>query len=105
MVCNKICDHLAKEIGCGLPMADSTIWHPHPVWFVDGNPIVGYSKQNAGVPLERVFRLLASTSMKTTEKHCVPWVQERQRQPEQDVRRAWGEEGTKRARKTKNCNK
>jgi hypothetical protein len=47
----EICDLLAEEIGRGLPAADSKIWHSHPVWFLDGNPIVGYSKQKAGVRL------------------------------------------------------
>lgn len=50
----------------------------------------------ADVPLERVSRLLGHTSVKTAEKHYAPWVQERQRQAEEDVRRAWGEGGTKR---------
>jgi len=31
--------------------AESKIWHAHPVWFLDKNPIVGYSKQKAGVRL------------------------------------------------------
>jgi hypothetical protein len=39
-----ICDLLAREIDRGLPEAESRIWHAHPVWFLDGNPIVGYSK-------------------------------------------------------------
>lgn len=39
-----ICDVLRKEIDDGLPDADSKIWHGHPVWFLAGNPIVGYSK-------------------------------------------------------------
>lgn len=39
-----ICDLLAKEIYKGLPEAESKIWHAHPVWFLQGNPIVGYSK-------------------------------------------------------------
>lgn len=39
-----ICDLLAKEIDAGLPEAESKIWHRHPVWFLDGNPIVGYHK-------------------------------------------------------------
>ena len=39
-----ICDLLAAEISRGLPEAESKIWHAHPVWFLDGNPIVGYSK-------------------------------------------------------------
>lgn len=50
-VYKEICDLLAEEIGRGLPAADSRIWHSHPVWFLDGNPIVGYSKQKAGVRL------------------------------------------------------
>lgn len=35
---------LAREIDRGLPNAENKIWHGHPVWFLDGNPIVGYSK-------------------------------------------------------------
>jgi hypothetical protein len=27
------------------------IWHAHPVWFLDGNPIVGYSKLKDSVRL------------------------------------------------------
>jgi len=46
-----ICDVLALEIGLGLPKAEKKIWHAHPVWFLDGNPIVGYSRQKAGVRL------------------------------------------------------
>lgn len=41
---SQICDLLAKEIDSGLPEAESKIWHAHPVWFLDGNPVVGYSK-------------------------------------------------------------
>ncbi|WP_207512913.1 DUF1801 domain-containing protein [Longitalea luteola] len=39
-----ICELLAKEIDTALPDAESKIWHAHPVWFLDGNPIAGYSK-------------------------------------------------------------
>ncbi len=39
-----ICDLLAREIACHLPEAENKVWHAHPVWFLDGNPIVGYSK-------------------------------------------------------------
>lgn len=39
-----ICQLLAKEIDRTLPEAENRIWHAHPVWFLDGNPIVGYSK-------------------------------------------------------------
>lgn len=37
-----ICDQLAAEIQRGLPKAESKVWHGAPVWFLDGNPIVGY---------------------------------------------------------------
>jgi len=40
----KICKLLAEEIDRVLPEAENKIWHRHPVWFLDGNPIVGYSK-------------------------------------------------------------
>lgn len=46
-----ICDLLAAEIDRHLPDADNRIWHAHPVWFLDGNPIVGYSRQKAGIRL------------------------------------------------------
>ena len=44
----EICDLLATTIDSELTEAESKIWHAHPVWFLDGNPIVGYSKQKAG---------------------------------------------------------
>lgn len=40
----KICDTLSREINRHLPESENKIWHAHPVWFLDGNPIVGYSK-------------------------------------------------------------
>ena len=40
----KICNKLAKIIDANLPGAENKIWHRHPVWFLEGNPIVGYSK-------------------------------------------------------------
>jgi hypothetical protein len=40
----RICDALAKAIDRHLKDAECKIWHRHPVWFLDGNPIVGYSK-------------------------------------------------------------
>lgn len=46
-----ICKILKKEIDANLPKAESKVWHAHPVWFLDGNPIVGYSKQKAGIRL------------------------------------------------------
>ena len=46
-----ICNLLAQTIYNELTEAESKIWHAHPVWFLDGNPIVGYSKQKAGLRL------------------------------------------------------
>ena len=46
-----ICSILAKVIDDVLIKAESKIWHAHPVWFLDGNPIVGFSKQKAGLRL------------------------------------------------------
>ncbi|GAL85880.1 PF08818 domain protein [Sporocytophaga myxococcoides] len=40
----EICDLLAMEINHNLADAENKIWHRHPVWFLNGNPIVGYSK-------------------------------------------------------------
>jgi hypothetical protein len=40
----EICNLLAREICDSLPNAENKIWHAHPVWFLDGNPIVGYGK-------------------------------------------------------------
>ncbi len=47
----EICDHLALLIDKELKSAESKVWHAHPVWFLDGNPIVGYSIQKPGVRL------------------------------------------------------
>ena len=38
-----ICEHL--------PDAERKIWHAHPVWFLGGNPIVGYGKLKSGIRL------------------------------------------------------
>ena len=47
----EICDFLAIVIDNKLTKSESKIWHAHPVWFLDGNPIVGYSKQKPGIRL------------------------------------------------------
>jgi len=47
-----ICNALARAINAQLPDAENKIWHAHPVWFFDGNPVVGYSK------LKQCVRLL-----------------------------------------------
>jgi hypothetical protein len=46
-----VCDILAKTIDKNLKEAESKIWHGHPVWFLEGNPVVGYSKQKKGIRL------------------------------------------------------
>lgn len=51
MVDKEICNFLAKIINSELSEAENKIWHSHPVWFLESNPIVGYSKQKAGIRL------------------------------------------------------
>ncbi len=46
-----ICQALRQVVDRELPDAESKIWHAHPVWFLDGNPIVGYSKLKGCVRL------------------------------------------------------
>jgi hypothetical protein len=47
----KICNILMKEIDRALPKIENKIWHRNPVWFIDGNPIVGYDKLKDSVRL------------------------------------------------------
>lgn len=47
----EICTLLAREIDQALPEAENKIGHGHPVWFLDGNPVVGYSKLKGSVRL------------------------------------------------------
>lgn len=47
----EICNTLAVLIDENLVGAESKIWHRHPVWFLEGNPIVGYVKLKAGIRL------------------------------------------------------
>ncbi len=62
----EICELLASEIGKILPNDQSKIWHAHPVWFLDGNPIVGYSKLKNGV------RLMFWSGVDFQEKDLLP---------------------------------
>lgn len=41
----ELCARIAKT----LPKADGKVWHGHPVWFIDGNPVVGYSLKKSGI--------------------------------------------------------
>lgn len=47
----EICNLLANTIDDKLTKSENKIWHAHPVWFLDSNPIVGYSKQKKGIRL------------------------------------------------------
>lgn len=42
---NKFCETISKTV----PLAQGKVWHGHPVWFVDGNPIAGYSLKKSGL--------------------------------------------------------
>lgn len=46
-----ICNKLYEIINENLAGAENKIWHAHPVWFLDGNPVVGYSKLKGNVRL------------------------------------------------------
>lgn len=61
-----ICDRLASEIDRALPDAENRIWHAHPVWFLDGNPVVGYSK------LKGCIRLMFWSGQSFDEDELVP---------------------------------
>ncbi len=54
----RICDALAKAIDrhlSGSDGAECKVWHRHPVWFLHGNPIVGYSKHKTPTPCIRLL--------------------------------------------------
>lgn len=47
----EICQLLSRIIDDELKDSENKIWHSHPVWFLDGNPTVGFSKQKKGIRL------------------------------------------------------
>jgi hypothetical protein len=47
----KICEELRKVIDSGLPHSASRLYHGAPVWFIDENPIVGYSLKRGKIAL------------------------------------------------------
>lgn len=61
-----ICSKLFKEISKALPEAENKIWHRHPVWFLEGNPIVGYDR------LKDCVRLLFWSGQSFDESGLVP---------------------------------
>lgn len=44
-----LAEALCASIAKALPLAKGKVWHGHPVWFIDGNPVVGYSIKKAGL--------------------------------------------------------
>ncbi len=62
----EICELLCTEISRNLPTAEHKIWHRHPVWFIDGNPVAGYSK------LKDSVRLLFWSGQSFEEDSLVP---------------------------------
>lgn len=63
---SSLCDALAAAIDRHLKAAESKIWHRHPVWFLDGNPIVGYHT------LKGCVRLLFWSGQSFDEPGLVP---------------------------------
>ena len=61
-----ICNQLAIQIDMVLKDAENKIWHGHPVWFLQGNPIVGYSK------LKDCIRLLFWSGQSFDEPGLLP---------------------------------
>ena len=61
-----ICKLLAAAIDNELTEAENKIWHAHPVWFLDGNPIVGYDK------LKDCIRLMFWSGMGFEEEKLKP---------------------------------
>ena len=61
-----IADTLYNEICSALPEAENKIWHAHPVWFLDGNPVTGYSK------LKDCLRLLFWSGQSFEEEGLAP---------------------------------
>lgn len=47
----KLCKTLFNLIGTGLPESEPKVWHGHPVWFLAGNPVVGYSLKKSGIEI------------------------------------------------------
>ncbi len=47
----EIAHRLFETIEANLVSTENKIWHRHPVWFIDGNPIVGFDKLKNGLRL------------------------------------------------------
>jgi hypothetical protein len=44
-----LAEQLAKLFKKQVPQAEAKVWHGHPVWFIEGNPVFGYSLKKAGL--------------------------------------------------------
>ena len=62
-----ICELLLEHIAAGLPKAEGRVWHGHPVWFLGGNPVAGYSQVKSGP-----VRLLFWSGQSFDEEHLTP---------------------------------
>ena len=45
----ELAEALVALFASKLSTAEAKVWHGHPVWFVDGNPVCGYSLKKAGL--------------------------------------------------------
>jgi hypothetical protein len=45
----KLARALVELFEAKLSSAEGKVWHGHPVWFLDGNPVCGYSLKKAGL--------------------------------------------------------
>ncbi len=45
----ELAEALVKLFASTLPTAEAKVWHGHPVWFLGGNPVCGYSLKKAGL--------------------------------------------------------
>lgn len=62
----QICTIICSEIDKNLHNAENKIWHGHPVWFLEGNPVAGYSK------LKDSIRLLFWSGQSFEESSLLP---------------------------------
>ena len=46
-----ILDEIIENINSILSGATSKVWHGHPVWFIEDNPIVGYTIKDGNIHL------------------------------------------------------
>ena len=60
-----ICEALMKLFSKTVAEADAKVWHGHPVWFIDGNPVFGYS-----IKKSRRLRLMLQKSTPHSKASC-----------------------------------